>query len=146
MKRRIVRIALVLSLAVIAVVASGCAQVMVVRQPSPFSPTTLEVGERRSVISGEIGPPVATETGENRLTDTYNYVDGGPKNHWASKIARVLMYTAGDFFTLFLTQVVWLPMESMGFKGTTHSVVVDYENGGDYWRAEKIENNEVHGN
>jgi hypothetical protein len=80
------------------------------------------------------------------MTEVYRYTDGGPKNHGASKTFRVLAYTAGDLFTLWLDQVVWIPLEKFGFAGTDHVVTVDYKKDAtDRWCAGDIIDRELKG-
>ena len=50
--------------------------------------------ERGAVIA-ELGAPVATDDGGDRLTDTYSYTDAGKVNSLAGKSVRILLYTAG---------------------------------------------------
>ena len=83
-----------LTIALVAQLLSGCAQVMAIRQPSPFKPSALVVGEKRATVMGELGRPTNTEEHGDRLTDVYNYTDGGAKNNGGSKTARVILYSA----------------------------------------------------
>jgi len=105
---------------------TGCAEVMAMKQPKPFTPTCLTPGTKRAVVIGELGQPVETETHTNSLADVYKYVDGGSKNSGGSKTVRVILYVGGDIFTCWLDQVIWMPMEAFGFSGTDHVVTVDY--------------------
>ena len=133
-------------IALLALLASGCAQNMCIHQPSPFKPTSTVVGARRIAIVGELGQPVVSEPHGTNLVDTYKYVDGGSKNSGGSKTARVVLYTAGDVFTLFIDQIIWMPSEKYGFAGTDHVVIVDYaKSGDDLWHATKIDDQEVKG-
>ena len=128
-----------------AVVASqlltGCAQVMAIRQPKPFTPGSLVTGAKRMDITAELGQPITSEEHASHLTDAYRYIDGGKKNNALSKTGRVVVYTAGDLFTVWLDQVIWIPAEAFGFPGTVHAVTVDYAKSDDgYWHAATIEN------
>src|ERR1035438_7283342 len=107
---------------------SGCAQVMAIKQPKPFTPTSAIVGAKRTAIIGELGQPVVSEEHTNSLTDTFKYVDGGSKNSGGSKTVRIILYTGGDLFTVFLDQIIWIPTEKFGFAGTDHVLTVDYTN------------------
>src|ERR1700690_1858103 len=97
-----------------AALLTGCAQVMCLKQPKPFTPTTTCVGSRRTAIIGELGQPVSSEDQTNSLSETYKYVDGGGKNNGGSKTIRVILYTGGDLFTLWLDQIIWMPTEKFG--------------------------------
>lgn len=134
-------------LPLIGLFGTGCADIMAVKQPRPFTPSTLVTGAKRVAIIGELGQPVTSETHTNGLTDTYKYVDGGSKNNGGSKTVRVILYTGGDLFTLFLAEVIWMPMEMVGFAGTDHAVMVDYTKAEDgFWHAAKIEDTALKGN
>jgi hypothetical protein len=120
--------------------ATGCAQFMAIRQPRPFTPSSLVSGAKRTDIVAELGQPLTSEPRANQLTDVYHYVDGGQKNCAVSKTGRVLLYTAGDIFTAWLDQVIWIPAEAFGFPGTTHAVTVDYTRFDDgCWHAATIQ-------
>ena len=82
--------------------ATGCAQYMAIKQPSPFKPACLDPGVKRINVIAELGQPVNAESNTNNLTEAYKYVDGEGKNSGTSKTVRVVLYTAGDIFTLFL--------------------------------------------
>jgi hypothetical protein len=124
--------------------ATGCAQYMAIKQPPPFKPACLDPGVKRINVIAELGQPVNAETNTNNLTEAYKYVDGGGKNSGTSKTVRVVLYTAGDIFTLFLDQIIWIPSEKFGFAGTDHSVIIEYTNAPDgSWHAASIENNEI---
>jgi len=127
--------------------ASGCAEVMAIKQPRPFTPTTLVTGAKRVDIIGELGQPISSEEHTNSLTDAYKYVDGGRKNSGGSKTVRVVLYTGGDLFTCWLDQIVWMPTEKFGFAGTDHAVTVDFTKADDgFWHAAKIEDKPLKGN
>lgn len=105
---------------------SGCAQVMVMRQPSPYTPTTLTAGSSRNMLVAELGPPISSETYSSGRQEVFKYTDGGGKNHGAVKFIRLAGYTVGDLFTLWLDQVIWMPLEKYAFSGKDHVVTVQY--------------------
>jgi hypothetical protein len=88
--------------------ATGCAQVMVSKQPGPLDRTAVQPGAERSAVIATLGPPTVSEQepGGSTLKDTYSYKDGGKINSWGGKAGRILIYTAGDVFTAFLAQVL----------------------------------------
>ncbi len=59
------------------------------------------------------------------LRDTYNYVDGGGWNARPGKALRLVVYTVGEVFTIFLTQLLWMPLE-VALRGPRYSAIVDY--------------------
>jgi hypothetical protein len=125
------RSAWALALAVVIVMNSGCAQVMAMRQPAPLDRTLLAVGADRTVVIGVLGAPVSAEDrADGGRTEIYKYVDGGTKNTWWSKTGRVVLYTAGDVFTAWLDQIIWMPLE-IAFRGTEYASTVDYDRRGE---------------
>jgi hypothetical protein len=106
----------------------ACAQFMAVRQPGPVDRAILQPDVERSTLVGVLGAPSATSEGVEGETvrDTYHYTDGGNVNRFGGKAARILLYTAGDVFTLFLTQLIWMPAELV-LDGTDYSATVDYQ-------------------
>jgi len=105
----------------------GCAQVMCVKQPKPFTPNTLQVGTSRVVVLGELGHPLGTEEQNGKMTETFVFVDGGGANLIGWKIARLIGYTVGDLCTLWLDQLIWIPLEEFALDGTTYRAIVEYE-------------------
>ena len=140
------RLASAATMTVGAVFLTGCAQVMCIREPAPFRPTCLTVGEPRLAVIGQLGAPAASEQRTTGLTDVYRYTDGGPKNSVVSKTARVVVYTGGDVFTLFLDQIIWMPTEHFGFAGTDHAVTVDFVKGADdSWQVSHVDDQKLRG-
>ena len=104
----------------------GCAQFMVAHQPSPLErDDVLLAGVERSRVVSRFGAPIVMEERGEVLHETYHYTDGGQSNSFSGKTLRILFYTAGDFFTLFVSQVVWMPAELL-FDGTELAAFVNY--------------------
>ncbi len=138
--RRIVcRVALVLALGFAIGMSSGCAQVMAIRQPAPLDRNLLAVGTDRTVVIGVLGAPVSVDDrNDGGRTEIYKYVDGGTKNSWWSKSGRVLIYTAGDVFSVWLAQIIWMPLE-LAFRGTEYASTVGYDRNGDRMSVRSFE-------
>lgn len=135
---------LILSVILTGLLASGCAQYMAIKQPAPYQPSCLNPGAKRIEVIAEMGQPVTSESQTYRLIEAYKYVDGGNKNSGGSKTGRVILYTAGDLFTLWLDQIIWMPTEYYGFAGTDHSVIIEYTNSpAGFWQAATVENKEL---
>jgi hypothetical protein len=117
----------------------GCAQYMAVTQKGPLDRTALVPGGDRMQIMNTLGvPKVSNQEAADRLVDTYNYADGGKRNLPGWRISRALLYTAGDIFFLFLTQVIWMPAELL-LSDTDYMTVVEYEpSDGNNWKAARI--------
>jgi hypothetical protein len=133
------RAAILLAMAASLVCLSGCAEYQVMKQPGPFKPAGAVVGASRVAVAAELGGPVNSERQDDRLIETYRYVDGGTKNHSAMKTCRFVLYCAGDLFTIGLDQAITSPLEKTAFGGTVHLVTVAYEKSEDgFWRAREI--------
>ena len=129
-RRRIRTFALMVTAALATTFASGCAQVMAIRQPAPINRELLTIGQDRTVVIGALGAPVSAEDqSDGRRIEIYKYVDGGQKNAWWSKTGRVVIYTAGDVFTAWLDQIIWMPLE-LAFRGTEYASTVGYDRNG----------------
>ena len=116
-------LALVLSCVI---AGTGCAQMMAACKPGPVNREVLQRGAFRSDVVAALGH------GRGRLrqgavtrTEHYTYTDGGKKNATGAKAGRIVLYTAGDLFTLFLSQILWMPMETL-ITGTQYRADVDY--------------------
>jgi hypothetical protein len=117
---------------------SGCAQVIAAKQAAPLNRGMLVPGVERTRVIATFGTPIGHDTNDNgNMVETYSYTDGGQKNAFGSKAARILLYTAGDLFTLCLDQVIWMPME-LAFKGTDYTCKVTYERSGDDWMVCRV--------
>lgn len=129
---RFIRVAgTIVSLGMTLGLGSGCAQVMAIRQAGPMDRNLLAVGADRTVVIGVLGAPVTTEDrGNGGRVEVYKYVDGGAKNAWWSKTGRVVVYTAGDVFTAWLDQIIWMPLE-LAFRGTEYASTVGYDRHGE---------------
>ena len=142
--------ALIVPLVVLACLLPGCAQFMAFDQPGPLNcrPDVLRPGVERAIVIGCLGPPVATDqrdaAADDFLNDTYVYKDGGGKNAGWSKAGRVILYTAGDLVTLFLSQIIWMPAEKLMLDASKYQASVDYERGHTgKWRIQQATESKV---
>lgn len=87
---------------------SGCSVYKVLTQPGPANLDGIGVGTSRQEMISRLGPPKAIDTDKNgNKIDMFEFESG---LHHASKL-RAIPYLAGDFFTLFLSELVFWPME-----------------------------------
>jgi len=127
----------------VSLLLNGCAQYIAYHQPPPLDHSVLALGADRSHINAVLGAPVDKEdNADGTVTDTYKYADGGAKNSAASKTGRILLYTAGDLFTAFLDQVIWMPLE-LAFRPTEYTADVTYEKPDHHWVAREIRETDV---
>jgi hypothetical protein len=110
---------------VILISGTGCAQVMAASQPKPIDQELFVAGMSRGEVSGRLGSPATSDDRGDELIESYNYTDGGGINSMPGKAFRILLYTAGDVFTVFLTQILWIPIEIV-LDGTEYTATVDY--------------------
>ena len=117
--RKIVTLALV-SLSVWSL--CGCSIYKAATAPTPVALEDVAPGANRIHIVGALGVPKSTETKNNTRIDVHEFVDGSDS---ATK-ARIVLYIAGDVFTIGLAELVFWPME-LGFgQGTGGRAVVTY--------------------
>ena len=117
--RKIVTLALV-SLSVWSL--CGCSIYKAATAPTPVALEDVAPGANRIHIVGALCVPKSTETKNNTRIDVHEFVDGSDS---ATK-ARIVLYIAGDVFTIGLAELVFWPME-LGFgQGTGGRAVVTY--------------------
>ena len=127
----------IIFLTIISLFTASCAQIMAAGQPAPFRPD-INNGTERAFVVGQLGHATSSEDMQNGMIkqEVYKYTDGGGKNHWASKTGRIIGYTAGDLFTLFLSQLIWMPLEYGAFSPNERFAVVKYkQDPNDNWRV-----------
>jgi hypothetical protein len=105
---RIGKTALLTLVAILYAAQTGCATYVAVTMPGPADDELIEPGMSRNEVETllETGPESDYSSGDI-TTVRYEYSDGP---HQASKV-RALVYIAGDVFTLFLTEIVFWPIE-----------------------------------
>jgi|GEM_PF-4704690 len=89
-------------------ISSGCASWVALNQPGPTDDEFVTVGMHRAEVESVLrtgGSAYDEPNGHTRVR--YQYSDGV---HLGSK-ARILLYLAGDFFTLFLSELIFWPLE-----------------------------------
>lgn len=110
--------------AAIASTLSGCAAIHAVAQPGPADLSGIGVGTSRAVIISKLGAPnVAETTPAGFKQDIFEFQSGANQ---ATK-TRALLYLAGDFFTLFLSEIVFLPIEIVYGKAAECTGVATYD-------------------
>lgn len=118
MKRVILSLMICASL----VSSGGCSIYKAATAPPPVALESVKVGANRINIVGAFGVPKSTENKADMRTDVYEFVDGSASG---SKV-RIILYIAGDLFTLGLSELVFWPLE-LGFgQGTDGRAVVTY--------------------
>jgi len=86
----------------------GCATYVALKQPGPVPDEGIYLGMHRSDVAGNLGVIGSSyDEPADFVRVRYKYLDGA---HEASK-GRVVLYLAGDVFTLFLTEIIFWPIE-----------------------------------
>lgn len=112
-------ICLVLALAM---TLPACSIYKAATAPPPIALENVKQGASRISIVGTLGVPKLTETKADAKIDVHEFVDGSNE---ATK-ARIVLYIAGDLFTIGLAELVFWPVE-LGFgQGTPGRAVVTY--------------------
>ena len=102
--------------------ASGCSIYKAATAPEPLALENVKTGAQRGTIVSVLGIPKHSEVKQDSRTEVYEFVNGSP----AGSKARIILYVAGDFFTLGLAELVFWPAE-LGFgQGTEGRAVVTY--------------------
>lgn len=90
---------------------SGCSVLMVASRESRRGDiNVIQIGVQRSSVIAQLGEPdnyTALESGG--YDDRYKLDPDA--HHWSFKLLTGLFYLAGDFFTLFLTELLFTPLE-----------------------------------
>jgi len=105
------------------VFSSGCSIFKAANAPPPIALDEVTVGKDRNQIISILGLPRSTETTPaNERTDVHEFIDG----HEAASKLRILLYIAGDVFTLGLAELVFWPLEIVAMQGNEGRAIVTY--------------------
>lgn len=99
------------TLLLICTLSSSCSVIMVASRSSYRGDVkVIQLGVQRSAVIAELGPPDSFSTLENGGYDDRYVLD--PDAHTGvTKFFTALFYAAADFFTLFLTELLFTPAE-----------------------------------
>lgn len=87
---------------------TACSVYKAATQPPPADLQGIGVGTPRQELILRLGAPKFSDTDQQgHKQDIFEFASG---LHGASK-ARIILYLAGDFFTLFLAEIIFWPME-----------------------------------
>lgn len=90
--------------------------------PPPVEVERVRVGSDRTEVISVLGTPKLTEVTDGQRTDMFEFTSGYDQ---ASK-SRILLYIAGDFFTIGLSELVFWPLELAVLDGTEGRAVATY--------------------
>jgi hypothetical protein len=102
----------------------GCATYTAVKIPGPVADESIELGQHRSDVELTLKGATSSEYREgDGTTAIYRYKDGPPQ---ASK-GRVVLYIAGDVFTVFLSELIFWPIEAYASGRTDRVAAASYD-------------------
>ena len=103
----------------------GCSINRAATAPGPLAVDDVKVGKDRGSIISILGMPKSAEvSATNERTDMHEFIDGYP----GGSKARILLYIAGDLFTLGLAELIFWPLEVGALQGDEGRAVVTYDN------------------
>ncbi len=109
MKKALQNNILVIGLALMTILVSGCSVGMALSGKETKDMSALSVGAHRDSVVAKLGPPQTTVTdSDGTLIDTWDIVRGN-----APSAGRAVAHGAMDFMTLGLWEVVGTPVELM---------------------------------
>jgi len=101
----------------------GCSIYKAATAPSPVETSNLQVGMSRANVMSVLGYPRSTEVVNGERTEMYEYVNG---SSGGSKV-RILLYIAGDLFTICLAELIFWPAELALGQGTDERAVAIFD-------------------
>ena len=104
------------------VFTQGCSVYCAATQPGPCYVERIHVGSSKPEVTAVLGRPKTSGTVEGKQVDTYEFSDGLPN---ASK-SRIVLYVAGDVFTICLAEVIFWPTELALLKAKEGTAVATY--------------------
>ena len=94
-------------------VLGGCSVYQAVYAPTPIEYKQVKLGATRTEARSYLGFPKMTDQKNNQKTDSFEFIDG---YNAASKV-RIVLYLAGDIFTVGLSELIFWPIEAYDFDG-----------------------------
>jgi hypothetical protein len=109
-------------IAILVALCSGCSIYKAATAPPPLAVENVKVGKSRDEIIASIGLPKSSENKGDVRTDMHEFTSGSPEG---TKI-RIVLYVAGDVFTIGLAELVFWPIELAAGQGTDGRAIVTY--------------------
>jgi len=113
---------------------------MAAKAPEPVEYKEITVGGTRLEAMSRLGLPKISNRKGNYKIDTYEFFDG---YHSASK-ARIILYLAGDIFTLGLAEFIFWPLEATVFDGDRCRATVIYDDNDKIVGYDVLDNDSEH--
>lgn len=116
------RVASLLAVSLFFLSITGCSIYSAAHAPGPVNYRDVRVGTDRSGVFTTFGMPRMSEITADERKDYFEFTDG---YHQAWK-GRILVYLAGDIFTIGLSEIVFWPLEELGLRGSTGQAYIAY--------------------
>jgi hypothetical protein len=105
-------------------ISSGCASYVAMNQPAPTDDQLVGIGMHRAEVEQILRTGgSAYQEPNDHVRVRYEYSDGA---HQGTK-ARVLLYIAADLFTLFLSELIFWPIELAVQQNAERTAAADYD-------------------
>lgn len=106
----------------IGILTQGCSIYKAATAPLPVAVERVRVGSNRAEVVSVLGTPKLSDVLDGQRTDMFEFTSG---YHEASK-SRILLYVAGDVFTIGLAELIFWPIELAFLDGTHGRAVTTY--------------------
>lgn len=131
--------AAIASAVILILTSGGCASWVAMNQPAPTDDELVQIGMHRAEVDQILrtgGSSYPENDGHTRVR--YDYSDGA---HQGTK-SRIILYIAADLFTVFLSELVFWPIELAVEQDAERTAEADYddENRLGHFRAMKRRN------
>ena len=115
---------LILAGMVFVLTQTGCATRVAMSMPGPSKDKDVQVGMHRQEVESLLGVGAVSQYDDNGHTSVrYEYADGPPQ---ATKL-RSLIYVGADVFTIFLSEIIFWPIELYADKQIQRFGTAEYE-------------------
>ena len=118
--------------------ASGCAAMLAFQGGDHKDLNVLNKNTPRTSVIAELGSPALTETKKGTKSDLFTFKQGTTA---AGGAVRGIFYMVADFFTLFLSELIFLPLEGTLGGGADVQVKVFYDKNDLVSRREFLKDN-----
>jgi len=102
---------------------NGCSIYHAITAPEPVDYKNVTLGQQRAETVSILGSPKNSEVKPDVTTDIFEFTDG----YNAASKSRVILYAAGDLFTLGTAEIVFWPLEWGLLQGEKMRGIVAYD-------------------
>lgn len=111
-----------LAVSLLSLAITGCSIYSAAHAPGPVNYREVQVGNIRMDVITKLGVPRMSETTAEDRKDYFEFTDG---YHKAWK-GRILIYLAGDIFSMGLAEIFFWPIEELELQGSAGRAYVVY--------------------